>query len=367
MKVVVIGTRGFPDVQGGIEKHCEQLYPVLVSDGVDVTVLTRKPYVDPALTQYLGVKLVPIACPRQKFLEAIVQSFRAVLYAKKLKPDIVHIHAIGPALVAPLARLLGLKVVITHHGPDYERKKWNWIARAVLRAGEAGGCLCANRIITIADNIARSVKAKFGRDAVVIPNGVIVPRLLPPGEALKKFGLEPGKYFLAVGRFVPEKGFHDLVRAYAQMGDMDWKLVIAGDADHPDRYSRSLKSAAGRVAGVVLTGFISGAPLREIYSSAGLFVLPSYHEGLPIVLLEAMSFGLACLASDIPANRAVPLAPARYFPAGDAGVMAGKLSGYKGMPWPAGQGTRDAQIALISDTYNWTRIARETKNVYDQL
>lgn len=367
MKVVVIGTRGFPNVQGGIEKHCEQLYPVLVRNGIDVTVLTRRPYVDVSVTEYLGVKLIPIDCPKQKFLEAIVHSFRAVLCAKKLKPDIVHIHAVGPALVAPLARLLGMKVVFTHHGPDYERKKWNGAAKLVLRAGEAAGCLCANRIITIADNIARSIKLKFGRDAVVIPNGVILPQVLPAGESLKKFGLEGGKYFLAVGRFVPEKGFHDLIKAYARMGNTDWKLVIAGDADHADAYSRSLKDEAGRVPGVVLTGFISGAPLQEIYSNAGIFVLPSYYEGLPIVLLEAMSFGLSCIVSDIPANRAVSLAEERYFKAGDIGAMATKLTAYKDVPWTAGTGEKARQIAHINDAYNWTLIAKETQEVYSNM
>ena len=365
LKVVVIGTRGFPDVQGGVEKHCEQLYPRLVRLGVHVTVLTRRHYVVPGLTEYRGVQLIPIDCPKQKFLEAIVHSFKGVLYARRLKPDVLHIHAVGPSLVAPLARLLGLKVVMTHHGPDYARKKWNWFAKVVLRTGEACGCLFANRIIAIAINIADSVRRKFGRVAAVIPNGVASQKILPPGETLRQFGVEAGHYFLAVGRFVPEKGFHDLIDAYARLGSVSWKLVIAGDADHEDGYSIALKAKANAVPGVVLTGQLTGAALQEVYSNAGVFVLPSYYEGLPLALLEAMSFGLSCLVSDIPANREVRLPGERYFASGNPEALSAKMTEFMRLPLPADE--RAAQFELLARDYDWDRIAEKTLAVYQSL
>ncbi len=365
MKIVVIGTRGFPDVQGGVEKHCQQLYPLVTGMGVDVTVLTRRPYVDPALREYRGVHLVPVDCPQSKFLEAIVHSFRAVLYARTLKPDVVHIHAIGPSIVVPLARLLGLKVVITHHGPDYERKKWNGVAKAILRLGEACGCLFANRIITITGHIGRAITAKFGKVPVIIPNGVVIPEKIVAADTVARFALEPGKYFVAVGRFVPEKGFHDLVDAYARCEAHGWKLVIVGDADHEDAYSRSLKARAAGVSGVVLTGFLTGKALGEIYSNAGVFVLPSYYEGLPIVLLEAMSYGLNCLVSDIPANREVALAQERYVKPGAIDAWAQNMALFSSSPLQ--DDARTAMLGLIAREYDWKDIARRTLAVYQSV
>lgn len=365
MKVVVIGTRGFPNVQGGVEKHCEELYPRLAAFGVDVTVITRRPYGDPSLKEYRGVKLIAVDCPKQKFLEAFVHSFKALFVARKLNPDIVHIHAVGPNLITPFARLLGLKVVMTHHGPDYERKKWNMIAKLVLRVGEACGCLFANRVVAIADNIADSVRKKFGKEAQVIPNGVILPGILPSGGTLKRYGLEAGRYFLAVGRFVPEKGFHDLLEAYAPIGSATWKLVIVGDADHEDDYSRKLKARAKEIPGVVMTGFLTGDPLREIYSSAGMFVLPSYYEGLPIVLLEALSYGLSCVVSDIPANRCVTLDAQRYFAPGDVAVLAKKLQHFSQSPLTPDQ--KASQIEYIRANFDWDAVTLKTLEIYKNI
>lgn len=363
MKIIVLGTRGFPSVQGGVESHCENLYPRLAGLGCDVTVITRRPYVDPGVISHRGVRLIPLDCPRNKFLEAIVHTFKGVLLARKMGCDILHIHAVGPSLLVPLARLLGLKVVMTHHGPDYERKKWNWIAKAVLKAGEWGGCVFANAIIAISRTIAGHIKRKYGREAVVIPNGVAVAQRLETDGALNQFGLEKGKYVLAVGRFVPEKGFHDLLEAWRAVAVAGWKLVIVGGADHEDDYSRRLKEQAAGFENVVLTGRLTGLPLKELYTHAGLFVLPSYYEGLPIVLLEAMSYGLSCVVSDIPANREVALEDRRYFRPGDIDGMAKVIREFLHRPLTAQE--KSSQIKEVAEKYNWDTIAEETLKVYN--
>jgi len=373
MKVVVLGTRGFPDVQGGVEKHCENLYPELVKRGCEVTVFTRAPYVDLSNIEYKGVKLISLKCHRSKHLEAFTHTFKGVLAAKKFKPDILHIHAVGPSLFVPFAGLLGLRTVMTHHGPDYARKKWNGFARAVLRWGERNGCKNARAVICISEAIAKDVRKKFKRDVEVIPNGVMIPQEAQGTEALERFGLAKGKYILAVARFVPEKGLGDLIESFNQIASIDhgpstmdkkWKLVIAGDADHEDAYSRNLKKKAGAVKGVVLTGFLSGKPLAELYSHAALFVLPSYYEGLPIVLLEAMSYGLSCIVSDIPANKEVPLAQERYFRPGDIKAIAFKIEQFINKPLSEEEKSR--QLDLITQGYDWGRIAAETLAVYKQ-
>jgi glycosyltransferase involved in cell wall biosynthesis len=403
MKIAVLGTRGFPNVQGGVEVHCEGLYTRLVKLGYEVTVFARAPYLkkekngDSPIQQgkrhvgtvpilFNGVKIIPLPCPQNKFLEAFVHTFTGVFAAKKIKPDILHIHAIGPSLMVPLARFLGMKVVITHHGPDYERKKWGMLAKVVLKAGEAFGVRFANAVICISQAIADGIKRKYGRDAVVIPNGVVIPKALTSEDALRRFGLQKGKYVLAVGRFVPEKGFGELIDAFSKMGTVpsngkndalvqspfsrndgagyteQWKLVIVGQADHEDEYSKALKAKAAKNPNIILTGFLSGVPLQELYSHAGLFILPSYYEGLPIVLLEAMSYGLSCVVSDIPANREVALNDDRYFKPGDVAAISSKISEFIAKPFSEDDSRRE--IEAVRERYDWDAIAEKTAGVY---
>ncbi len=362
IKICVLGTRGFPGVQGGVETHCENLYTRLADLDCDVTVFTRPGYVNSDLREFRNVRLVPLKCPKNKFLEALLHTFRGVFAARATGCDVLHVHAIGPTFFVPLARLLGMKVVVTNHGPDYDRQKWGKPAKWFLRTAEMFGTLWANSVIAISQTIKNQLSHKFKVNPNLIPNGVILPDTLTTKETLSKFGLTEKKYVIAVGRFVPEKGFHDLIQAFSNL-DTDWKLAIVGAADHEDSYSRELKLQAAKNPKIILTGFQKGQALSELFTHSGLFVLPSYHEGLPIVLLEAMSYGLSCILSDIPANREMALQEDRYFKAGDVLGMAEKLEHYMEMDHlPPHE--REAQIRRILEDYNWDLIAKRTLNVY---
>ena len=365
IKIAVVGTRGFPGIQGGVESHCENLYTQLAKGSCNITVFTRASYTSSDSYQYMGVELIPVTCPQNKFLEAIVHTFKSVIKARKMKPDILHIHAVGPSLFTPLARLLGMKVVVTNHGPDYERKKWPLPAQLFLKFCERMGIGFANEVITIARNIADDIKRKYGRESTVLPNGVNIPRLSEGEGTLKKIGAQKQRYLLSVGRFVPEKGFDDLIAAFNQGKIDQWKLVLVGDADHEDKYSLDLKKKARINHNIILTGFLNGRPLYELYTHAGLFVLPSYYEGLPIVLLEAMSYGLSCVVSDIPANRNVELDEDRFFKTGDVASLREKIEEYINKPW--GEDAIRDQINLISTKYNWSILAEETMKVYKRI
>jgi glycosyltransferase involved in cell wall biosynthesis len=368
--------RGFPNVIGGIETHAENLYPRLAAMGCEIVVFTRKPYVDAGLEEYRGVRLVRLPAFRNKHLETFAHTLLAVFAAKSIRPDILHIHAIGPALFVPLARVLGMKVVMTHHGADYERQKWGRLAKFVLRTGERLGCRWANRVICISDHVAAGVRSRCGRDPAVIPNGVEVPDRAYGTDTLEKFGLKKNEYILAVGRLVPEKGFHDLIRAFGLLRDDSngsvpvrslngCKLVIAGDTLHDDAYSSGLKKEAAKGEDVVLTGFLTGMPLNEVYAHARLFVLPSYHEGLPIALLEAMSHGLSCIASDIAANRSAGLPDERYFRAGDMEDLVRKMKEHLELS-PRPEAAQE-QVRFVAERFSWERIAAETFEVYTDL
>lgn len=384
LRIAVLGTRGFPSVQGGVETHCEHLYPLLVEAGCEVTVFAREPYVGKDAYEYKGVKVVPIFCPKKKAFEAIAHTFLGVLEAKKIKPDVLHIHAVGPALLVPFAKLLGIRVVMTNHGPDYDRQKWGFAAKMMLRLGEFLGSVFADEVITISKTIEGIIRKHSGRNNVhVIPNGVVIPEPAKEEETLRKYGLEKRKYILAVGRFVPEKAFDYLIKAFQarriysgsanesaspaneneRPNEFEGiKLVIVGDADHEDEYSTGLKALAAKNPDVVLTGFLKGDPLHELYSHAQVFVLPSFHEGLPIVLLEALSYGLSCIASDIPANLNVDLGEDRFFEAGNVDALAAKLREFVAADFTDEQ--RLAQIEMVREKYDWKKIAQETLRVF---
>jgi len=365
IKISVTGLRGFPNIQGGIETHCEQLYTRLADKGCSVSVFVRKPYTGLESTVHKGVMLKPLACSTNKYLETISHTFKSVIKAKTAKSDILHIHAIGPSFFAPLAKALGMKVVVTTHGPDYMRAKWSEPAKLFLKLCEKVGMTYADEVIAIAENIADDLQRRYRRRATVIPNGVEIPAHAESADAVSEFGLEKGKYVLAVGRLVPEKGFHDLIDAFNKSSLDYWKLVIVGGADHEDAYSKGLKDKVLVNSKVVLTGFLKGQPLHELYSHAGLFVIPSYYEGLPIVLLEALSYGLPCIASDIPANKNVNIHPSHFFKVGNIDDLSLKIARFSSEP--LSENARKAQIEILAHEYDWDLIADNTLKVYQTM
>lgn len=363
MKIFVTGTRGIPDIPGGVEKHCEELYPLIVKSDHEVILATRTPYIGRKDANWQGVKLCHIFAPRKKSLEAIVHTFFAVLKARLLNVDIIHIHAVGPGLMAPFARLLGLRVVITNHGPDYDREKWGKAAKAMLQTGEYLGGKFANEIIVISSVIAAIIHKRCNRQSNLIYNGVPLPAANSDTSFLAEHSITPKKYILAVARFVPEKGLHDLLESFQKL-EGDYQLVIAGDADHETPYSAALKASAAEDQRVVLTGYITGSPLQQVFSNARLFVLPSSHEGLPIALLEAMSYELPVLVSDIAANKEVNLESYRYFKCGDQKSLVKQMEKLIDMGLPDQEKNRYRH--MLNTMYNWQKIAEQTIAIYEK-
>lgn len=362
MKIVVTGTRGIPGILGGVETHCEQLYPRIAEIGYDVTVIRRKSYAQDTLTEWKGVKLIDIEAPRSKHLETFIHTLRAINKARRLHADILHIHAIGPALLTPYAKLLGMKVVITHHGPDYDRDKWGKVAKMVLKLGERLGCRYADHIIVISNTIKNHIADRCGRTRNVhlMYNGVTPPEHCSYPEYFEKIGIEEGKYILAMCRFVPEKNLHHLIQAFVMLKQagrihQGMKLVLAGDTDFEDEYSLHLKTMA-RENNVVLPGFVKGRKQHALLDHASCYCLPSSHEGLPIALLEAMSYGIPVVASDIPANLEIGLDKNHYFPCGNIERLADRL---------VDMSTLSHKINYGMHGYNWDDIAKQLSKIYN--
>ena len=362
LKICVIGLRGVPGIMGGTESHCEQLYPRLkaLRPDYDLCIVGRRPYISGAALDFKGVRVVPLPAARSRYFEAISNTALAVLYARFVfGADLLHIHNIGPALMGPLARLLGMKLVVTYHSKNFEHAKWNGFAKAVLRFGERCAVAAAHKVVVISQSVTEELQRRYPKrrpNFVFVPNGAAeFPTVADDYERslLDHFGLERGRYVLAVGRLVPEKSLHTLIEAY-RAANPDFKLVIAGRADHEDDYSRALlRHASDRIC---FTGFQGQAELGVLYRNASLFVLPSTHEGLPIAALEAASLNVPVLLSDIRPNLDIDLPAQCYFPVGDADALRGKLM------QPHDSYRVDGHA--IARRFDWSTVARQTDEVY---
>lgn len=365
IKVVVTGTRGIPNIMGGVETHCEELFPLVSEKGYDVTIIRRAKYTKDLYSEWKGVKLLDLKTPKKKSFEAIIHTFRAINKAKNIGADILHIHAIGPAILTPYAKLRGLKVVFTHHGPDYNRDKWGFFAKTMLKFGERMGCRYADEVIVISNVIKNLIGKKYNRTQHVhlIYNGVPKPEFCDCPEYFSELGIKSQKYVLGMCRFVPEKNLHHLVQAFSQFKrnhkDSDINLVLAGDADFADDYSRKLKRMA-RDNGVILTGFVKGEKLHSLLTHAKCYVLPSSHEGLPIALLEAMSYNLPVIVSDIPANLEVKLPDDNYFHVGNIKQLTEKLENLL-------INNPIERINYDLSKYQWSEIANQLCEVYSTI
>lgn len=359
MKIDVIGTRGFPGIQGGVERHCERLYPLM--ENVKIRVFRRKPFINKAYkdAKYDNIQFLDLPSTRVTGLEAVFHSFQATLISAFSRSQVVHIHNIGPAMFAPLLRLFGKKVVLTYHSANYEHDKWNWFGKLVLRLSEKIALSASNRIIFVnkfqLDKYSDKVKAK----SVYIPNGIVPLQRDTATDFLQKLDVEPGKYILSVGRITPEKGFDLLIQAYNKL-KTDVKLVIVGAPDQDTAYFDNLKAMAGK--NVVFAGFVDGGNLSQLYSHALVYVLSSRIEGFPLVLLEAINFDLPLLVSDIEATHLLDLPKKSYFKASDVESMQLKMAQF------LSENGNDYLCRTVNvAAYDWKKIANRTVEVYNKV
>lgn len=361
MRIAMIGQKGMPATFGGVEHHTQELGSRLAARGHEVVVYTRPSYSDPNLTSHMGMRLKSIASIPTKHLDAITHSLMCSIDSRTEPFDIVHYHAIGPCLTAPFARKRGRKLVATVHGQDWRRAKWNPAATLALRVAEQMALRVPDATISVSKSLA-SVYGELGwRTPHYIPNGVSVCED-DDLDFVAGLGVTPGQYVVYVGRLVPEKGAHYLIEAWRRL-NTSRKLVIVGDSSFTDGYTESLKKAPDNV---IFTGYLYGTQLASVFRHAGLFVLPSDLEGLPIVLMESLALGTPVLASDIAPNREVLHDQGEYFRAGDVDDLTTRL----GELLPRMDDLNTATLMLrsrIIAEYDWERIVDETELLYSSL
>jgi len=371
-RIAFIGQRGVPATIGGIEHHVEEIGSRLVARGHDVVVYTRANYTASRVSEHRGMQVRYIPTAPTKHLEALVHSGLSTMVAMApgaQRADILHYHAIGPSVFTPLPRALTRRgVVLTIHGLDYDRDKWGVGARTALKSAGWISAHIPHATITVSRNLADFYLTRYGRVAFYIPNGVAAPEPRAPELIRERFGLHGGDYALFLGRLVPEKAPDLLLRAFRTV-ETSARLVIAGGSSFTDRYVHELEVLAARDPRVLLVGPVHGELLHELYTNAAVFVLPSRLEGLPLTLLEAASYRVPLVASDIAPNREVIGTDGpggRMFASGDERGLAGALAATLGDLEAARAGA-----ALLGDRvvleYDWDAATDATEAVYERV
>lgn len=369
LRIAMIGQRGVPATWGGIEHHVEEIGARLADRGHDVTVFCRTNYSNERLPIYRGMRLRHFPTLGTKHFDAISHSAFSTVAALFGRFDVVHYHALGPGLLAPLPRVFSrAKVVQTIHGLDSERAKWGAVATAVLRAAGWSSGHVPDATIGVSRDLKAHYAERWKRVIDYIPNGVASLERRDPDEIMTRWGLAKGTYILFVARLVPEKAPDLLLRAFKAL-DADLRLVIAGGSSYSADYERSIAALAADDNRVLMTGYVYGDALAELYSNAAAFVLPSSLEGLPLTLLEAAAYGTPVVASDIPPHLEILSSSGaghRLFRSGDQQALTQTLSTVLQDPAAEREGAAKLRDQVLRD-YDWDAAADATESVYERV
>ena len=369
LRIAMLGHKRIPSREGGIEIVVEELTTKMVEKGNQVICFNRRghhvsgaEYDGKIGKVYKGVKLIPVWTLDIKGLAAMTSSVSAAIKAVGSNVDVVHIHAEGPAAVCWILKLFKKKIVVTIHGLDWQRAKWGGMASWYIKWGEKQAVRHADEIIVLSHGLQDYFQREYNRKTVFIPNGVTKPEKREANEIKKQWGLEKDSYVLFLGRIVPEKGLRYLVQAWKCI-NTDKKLVIAGGSSDTQEFMNELKVMCDE--NVIFTGFQQGNVLEELYSNAYIYTLPSDLEGMPLSLLEAMSYGNCCLVSDIPECTEVVEDKAAIFRKSDVADLRRVLQELLDNPQKVNEYKQSA-TEFITNKYNWDDVVDKTLEIYEK-
>jgi len=309
MKIAVLGTRGIPANYGGFETFAEELSARLAARGHDVVVYCRSHHDAGAAASYRGVRRVVLPTVRHKYLDTVVHTLLSAGHAAFRRYDVALFCNAANALFLPLPRVGGARVAINVDGLEWKRRKWGWAGRAFYRISERLACAFSHRVVTDARVIQEHYSRAYGAASEFIPYGAPAEKTATSG-ALDRFGVEPGGYFLYVGRLEPENNADRVIAAFEKL-ETDLRLVIVGDAPYAHAFVRRLRQTTD--ARVVFAGYVHGVAYREMVSHAYACIHATEVGGTHPALLEAMGMGNGVVVSDVPENREVAADTALFF------------------------------------------------------
>ena len=363
MRIAYIAVKGIP-IGGGIEKLTEEIGSRLVQKGHHVIVYSSRDY-GTKDCKYKGMEIRTVPSVNTKSLHKLSICLHSTIdMIKRHDADLVHVHAVGPSLFSIFPRLFNIPTVVQTHGLEWKRDKWGIIGKTFFRLADYTAVYFPNRTTSVSKVQKKYYEAKFGKQVVYIPTGVSEVKKRKASE-ISKWGLGPDRYILFAARLVEEKGAHFLIDAFRSI-DTDMKLVVAGDAAHAEKYKAFLREKAANDKRIIFPGFVTGKLLEELFSNAYLFCLPSTLEGLPIALLEAMSYGNCCIASDIPENLEAIENHGFTFKNRDPQSLACVLRDLIDHPDKVRE-KRELAREHVLRNYSWDRIADQMEDLYLSL
>lgn len=372
LRIAMLGHKRIPSREGGIEVVVEELSTRMVDWGNSVTCYNRrghhvsgKQFDKEEIKAYKGIQLKSVLTIQKRGLAAMTSSVSAAIRCAFGNYDLIHFHAEGPCAMIWLPKLFGKKCVATIHGLDHQRAKWGKFASNYIMLGEKCAAKYADEIIVLSEGVQRYFRDMYNRETLLIPNGVNRPKIREVNLIKENWGLEKDDYILYLGRIVPEKGLKYLIKAF-RLADTNKKLVIAGGASDTDGFMKELKSLADGDDRIIFTGFVQGQALEELYSNAYIYTLPSDLEGMPLSLLEGMSYGNCCLTSDIPECADVVGDKAVTFYQGDVDDLAQTLGLLCANPDKVAKYKNEA-ADYICKKYNWDDVTRRTLDMYERV
>lgn len=372
IKIAQIGHKRIPSREGGVEIVVEELSTRYVQKGYFVDAYNRSGYhvsgreFDTKRSKdYKGVRIITIPTFRNGKLNAIVYSFLATIRALFGNYDIYHYHAEGPCIMLWIPKIFRKNIVVTIHGLDWQRAKWGNFASRMLENGEKMAVKYADEIIVLSKNVQNYFMQRYGRNTTYIPNGIEKMRHIDANEITEKWGLVKDEYILFLARIVPEKGVHYLLEAFSHINTKK-KLVIAGGSSHSDEYMNKITEMAEKDSRVVMTHFVQGKKLEELYSNAYIFVLPSDVEGMAISLLEAMSYGNCCVVSDIPENVEVVGENAVLFKQGDIADLQNVIEELL-LDEKRVEEYKEHSQRYICNRFHWDKVVDDTLEIYHKV
>ena len=376
MKIAMLGQKGIPAMYGGVERHVHDLSLHLAEMGHAVTVYSRRWYAKQANTNISGVRVQFVPSIHTKHLDTITHVLLGTVHALFQEYDVLHYHGVGPALLSWIPKIFApkTKVVTTFHSIDRYHQKWGTIARWFLRMGEWCACAFADETITVSKSLEQYCLNEFYKETTYIPNGTDNVPKAEGKQTIAKFGLEKNKYLVMVSRLIPHKGAHILIEAFKRLKMehpdnarvRELKLAIVGDSVHTDTYVALLKKQSERCADIVFTGFQSDEALTELYQHALSLIHPSFNEGLPLTVLQAMSLGKPALLSAIPEHLELVRDARVLFKENNVKSLTDTLESFLNMDVETHEtiGTHNKQV--IEKNYRWDVIVPQIVTVYQK-
>ncbi len=371
-KVAVIGAKGLPAKQGGIEHHCEEIYSRMVAQGHQVDLFARSSYTGSTSVHtddVKGVRVVSLPCLNPGGMDALLSSALGAIATLGTRYDIIHFHALGPSLFTWLPKFASTaKIVATCHGLDWQRAKWNRNTKKLLQYGERSAVRFADEMIVVSKDLQSYFKKTYDRETKYIPNAASSLDSSDPSFSFGTgLGLQKERYIVFLGRLVPEKCPDLLIKAFQKLRPKGWKLALVGATSDTPHFTTQLAEMVGNDKDIVFTGELKGARLAEIIRGAGLFVLPSQLEGLPLAMLEAMQEGVPVLASDIPVHeQLISSDRGMLFRVGDLDSCIRRLDWGIHHPDQLALMASNAQ-KHVQENYNWDQITTKTLDLYETL